>query len=125
MPCRPPMTLVSTVGHASFQTARANGPSTIVRSKRRSGPAPGAAVGACAGTDVTGGDAEAVMSTNVRANRPGVSRAHREQSAAQVDPSDDFARDDHVLIERIHRAQSVVAICDDDAPMRYITHEEQ
>src|SRR5512139_3533253 len=32
MPCRPAMTFCSMVGHASFQTAEASGPSTIERS---------------------------------------------------------------------------------------------
>src|SRR6185369_914007 len=34
MPCKPPMTFVSIVGHAIFQTAGRSGPSTIDRSKR-------------------------------------------------------------------------------------------
>ena len=33
MPCSPPMMFCSIVGHASFQTAGAIGPSTIERSK--------------------------------------------------------------------------------------------
>ena len=32
IPCSPPMMFVSIVGHASFQTAGASGPSTIERS---------------------------------------------------------------------------------------------
>src|SRR6184192_213432 len=35
MPCRPPTTLVSIVGHASFHTAGASGPSIIERSYLR------------------------------------------------------------------------------------------
>src|ERR1700694_1119511 len=47
MPWRPPIMLVSIVGHASFHTAGPSGPSTIDRSYfRRSGTAAGAPVSA-------------------------------------------------------------------------------
>src|SRR5512132_1856817 len=51
MPWRPPMMLVSIVGHASFQTAGASGPSTMERSyPRRSGRTVVAGTGAAVAT---------------------------------------------------------------------------
>jgi hypothetical protein len=49
MPCNPPIAFCRTVGHASFHTARAIGPSTIDRSKRRDCVVPGVATDVPAG----------------------------------------------------------------------------
>lgn len=39
--------------------------------------------------------------------------------------SDDLARDDDVLVERVDRTQAVVPVGNDDATIRGIAHEEE
>src|SRR6185295_18205031 len=66
MPWRPPIAFCSTVGQAIFQTAGASGPSTIDRSKRRSGRAAAAAGAAAPGTPTGSSGADSAETSCVK-----------------------------------------------------------
>src|SRR6266480_4391376 len=74
IPCSPPMTLVSIVGHASFHTAGRSGPSIIERSYFRRPGLPVSVAGAATGA---AGTAEAAVASVNSARRPPPASDHR------------------------------------------------
>src|SRR5215217_7152811 len=95
IPCKPPIMLVSMVGHASFHTADCSGPSMIERSKRRLAGAAGGMPGdiaPLAGADVA---AEAVCAATTPSSDTGGERSRALRSVAVYSGSVMMGQDRH------------------------------